>query len=203
MKRIHNSKRGFTLVEMMLALAIITIIGWTTVALMMAIRDGFMTTYNTNDSSDYAVLYGNGFENTYLKHTQDNTDATIYVDPADATLKWGTNDTDVVFKPSQMKTTNRTTHNVVDKWIIRMYFHADPADYSRTINYKVVILDNYYTPNKIMCVYEGSCWAPHMDYKRVSMDNSNGGSGDTTDSQIRTSCGLDSTWYTCLKYTHG
>ena len=73
MRRIHSSKRGFTLVEMMLALAIITIIGWTTVALMIAIKDSFMTTYNTNDSSDYALLYSNGFENSYLAHTQNKS----------------------------------------------------------------------------------------------------------------------------------
>ena len=104
MKRIHSSKRGFTLVEMMLALAIITIIGWTTVALMIATKDSFMTTYNNNDSADYAMLYANGFENSFLAHTQNHSAGTFGTRPADSVLE--DKPGHAVFTPNYMQTTN-------------------------------------------------------------------------------------------------
>ena len=158
MRNIRNSKRGFTLVEMMLALAIICIIGWTTVALMIAIKDSFMTTYNVNDSADYALLYANGFENSYLAHTQANESGTFRIREADSVLCSADSSTPV-FTPSQMKTKGGT----VDKWVVRMYFSIDPTDASQVVKYKIFVLDNYYSPNfKLMCKYEGSVWAPHL-----------------------------------------
>ncbi len=170
MRRIHRNKRGFTLVEMMLALAIITIIGWTTVALMMATKDSFMTTYNTNDSSDYAMLYANGFENSFLAHSQNKTAGTFGTRPADSILE------DVaghaVFTPRQMQTTNVNTGHVVDKWIIRSYFYVDPTDASQTVKYKFFVIDNYYSPTwKVMNVYEGSVWAPHIGVGKLTLSS--------------------------------
>lgn len=161
MRRVRSNKRGFTLVEMMLALAIISIIGWTTVALMIATKDSFMTTYNTNDAADYALLYANGFENSFLAHTQNHTNGTFGVRPADSVLEDQAGHP--VFEPRQMKTTNRNTGATVDKWIVRTYFNFDQTSASQTVSYKIFVIDNYYSPTwKVMTVYEGSCWAPHM-----------------------------------------
>lgn len=169
MKRIYSSKRGFTLVEMMLALAIIVIIGWTTVALMFCIKDSFMTTYNTNDSSDYAVLYANGIENAYLRHTQNKTSTELSIDPVNSILK--DNGTQV-FAPMQMKTTNVNSGLEVDKWEIRAYYKIDKTDGASVVKYKVFVVDNYYSPTyKIMCIHEDSVWAPHMDYGKVTTKN--------------------------------
>lgn len=181
MRRIHGSKRGFTLVEMMLALAIISIIGWTTVALMIAIKDSFMTTYNTNDSSDYALLYANGFENSFLAHSQNKAKGKFGCD-TNSILE---QDTGVeVFTPRQMKTTNVTTGNVVDKWVVRTYFYIDPNDASQTVKYKIFVLDNYYSPTwKVMCVHEDSVWAPHLGVGKLTL--SNYASADAADTYIR------------------
>ena len=202
MKRIHNNKRGFTLVEMMLALAIIVIIGWTTVALMMATRDSFMTTYNTNDSSDYAVLYADGFENTYLRHTQEDaavgTTSTITIDKTHSILK----DNGVaVFAPSQMTTKNVNNGHIVDKWEIRMYFHYDNTDGKQIVNYKVFVVDNYYSPTyKVMCIQEGEVWAPHMGYGKITLSNTL--SGDNVDTFLRGQSTYHLTgWYDTITYT--
>ena len=198
MMQVYKSKRGFTLVEMMLALAIITIIGWTTVALMMAVKNSFMTTYNTNDSSDYAMMYANGFENAFLAHTQNNTTGKFYIDPTGSVLMQTS--TKEVFTPRQMKTTNLTTNAVVDKWNVRIFFNYSYTDASQIVKYKVYVLDNYYSPNKVMSVYEGSVWAPHMTQDRITPSNING--DDDTNKSIRTSMGADSAnWYDCIEYT--
>lgn len=197
MRRVHNSKRGFTLVEMMLALAIITIIGWTTVALMIAIKDSFMTTYNVNDSSDYALLYANGFENSYLQHTRDNQDVTLGIDPANSILMAGTTP---VFTPRQMKTTNRNTNQVVDKWIVRIYFKLDQTDYSQAVKYKVFVIDNYYSPTrKVLCVTDGTVWAPHLAPGNLDVDDY---SDDPlgVDSDLRSTYSLGSDWHNYIKF---
>lgn len=176
MRHIRNSKRGFTLVELMLAMAIITIIGWTTVALMIAIKDSFMTTYNVNDSADYAILYANGFENAFLAATQNNNNVTVHVRESDNTL-CKDSITGEIFHPSQMKTTRRSDGTVVDKWLVRMYFKldTDPSgnpQASQCIRYRIYVLDNYYSPNlKLMNMYEGTIWPPHIGFGRITLSN--------------------------------
>jgi prepilin-type N-terminal cleavage/methylation domain-containing protein len=51
-----KNKKGFTLLELMLSIAIILIISGLLVGLIVAIKDGYMTVYNQNDSADYALL---------------------------------------------------------------------------------------------------------------------------------------------------
>src|SRR5574344_2738497 len=76
---IRKNRRGFTLVEMVLSLAIISIIFGLTTTLVVCVRNSFMSTYNLNDSSDYAVLYGSGFENSILSHTQNRVSGKWYI----------------------------------------------------------------------------------------------------------------------------
>ena len=199
MKRIHNNKRGFTLVEMMLALAIIVVIGWTTVALMMATRDSFMTTYNTNDSSDYATLYANGIENTYLRHTQERTDTTITIDKNHSILK---DNGTAVFTPGQMSTHRQSDGAQVDKWEVRAYYYYDNTDAGRqVIRVKIFVVDNYYSPTyKVMATQETSIWAPHMGYGKVSLSNSL--SGDAVDVYLRSQPYGLASWKDTITYTH-
>ena len=70
MKEIKKSKKGFTLVEVLLSLAIIMMIGGVIAGLCASIGSSFATTYNINDSADYAMLFGKGFENSFLSITQ-------------------------------------------------------------------------------------------------------------------------------------
>ena len=198
MKRIITNKRGFTLVEMMLALAVITIIGWTTVALMIATKDSFMTTYNTNDSADYAMLYSNGFENSFLEHTQNKRPGTFLTRKGDSVLEQNTNVP--VFTPRQMKTTNRNDGTECDKWKVRIFFKKDESDVTQSIKYKIFVIDNYYSPvPKVTCNMEGTVWAPHLDLKKLTWANY--GTDDQTDKDLRLAYGLaKDVWYNSITY---
>lgn len=175
MRSTNKNRRGFTLVEMMLALAIITIVFGLTTALMVTLKDSFVMTYNLNDSSDYAVLYGFGIENSVLAKVAKKESATWKIDTYEdesAGIKKNyvlmCDDDNYVFLPSQMQTTD-SNGNVVDKWIVETYYNVDGS----MINYIVIIKDNYYNPTKpVTCKYEGSFWIPHSS---VTLETS----GDT------------------------
>ena len=126
-------------------------------------------------------------------------DGKFYVAPTGSVLMQS--DTKEVFTSRQMKTTNLTTKKVVDKWNIRVFFNVTDTDASQIVKYKVYVLDNYYSPNKVMSVYEGSVWAPHMGMERVTVSNIN--DDDDINQSIKTSMGSDaSKWYDCIQYTH-
>ncbi|MCR4688644.1 MAG: prepilin-type N-terminal cleavage/methylation domain-containing protein [Saccharofermentans sp.] len=148
-----KNKRGFTLVEMMLSLAIITIIFGLTTALMVAIKDSFMTTVNTNDSADYGQLYAMGFEESLLRNTNNGDAGTWSIQ--DNLLKI---DSTAVFTPTQLKTTTPSGARV-DKWKIQMYFNVDSGG---RVDYIVYVIDNYYDPGKLTYTYKGSLWLPHF-----------------------------------------
>jgi prepilin-type N-terminal cleavage/methylation domain-containing protein len=162
MRRIYKNRRGFTLVEMMLSLAIIAIIFGLTTALMVSISDSFTMTYNLNDASDYAVLYGYGIENSVIAQVSQKKSSTWVV--GDYTAE-GVSEKSIlmcngepVFLPHQMKTKESGTGNVVDKWIIKMFFKTEGS----MVSYVVLVYDNYCNPTKpLMYKYEGSFWLPH------------------------------------------
>ena len=52
MKIIKKNKKGFTLLELMLSIAIITLLSGLLIILVISIKDSFMTVYNQNDSAD-------------------------------------------------------------------------------------------------------------------------------------------------------
>ena len=55
MKQKRKNKKGFTLVEVLLSLAIICMIGGVIAGLCASIGSSFGTTYNLDDSADYAA----------------------------------------------------------------------------------------------------------------------------------------------------
>ena len=178
MRRINKNKRGFTLIEMMLSLAIIAIIFGLTTALMVSISNSFTMTYNLNDASDYAMLYGYGIENSVLARVNQNKSSTWKIATCTPTggteqksvLMYGDGDDDYVFLPHQMKTTEKNTNNVVDKWIISMYFKVDGS----LVKYVVLVQDNYCNPTKpVLCKYEGSFWIPHSSVTLTTSGSTN------------------------------
>ena len=70
MKKTIKNRKGFTLVEMLLSLAIICMIGGVIGGVCVSISNSFVTTYNIDDSADYALLYAKAFENSFLDCTQ-------------------------------------------------------------------------------------------------------------------------------------
>ncbi|MCH4153576.1 MAG: prepilin-type N-terminal cleavage/methylation domain-containing protein [Saccharofermentans sp.] len=152
---IRKNRRGFTLVEMVLSLAIISIIFGLTTTLVVCVRNSFMSTYNLNDSSDYAVLYGSGFENSILSHTQNRVSGKWYISNNILTCS-GT----PVFVPDHLQTRQKDSETIVDKWNIAMYFNYTES--SSRVRYIVCVTDNYYNPGKLIYTYSSMVWLPHF-----------------------------------------
>ena len=143
MKRFNKHKFGFSLVEMVLVLAIVCLLGGIIGGLCIAISNSFITTYNIDDSADYALLFSRGFENSFLSKTQgaSNTVSTWYVNGSESIssyptlrLKQGTND-QAVFEPQYLGGSDGTY-----KWDILMYYKWDAA--SERVLYCVLLKDN-------------------------------------------------------------
>ena len=160
MRRISkNNKKGFTLLEMMLSIAIILMISGLTVILIVSIKQSFMTVYNQNDSADYAMLFGRGFEQSFLdKVVNEHTDSTFKyqvneVGSGAYRLQCNGN---TVFNPAQSRTANDTK----DKWLIKMGYKWDET--RNMVYYRVYVWDNYYNPGKFVYVYEDGFMLPHF-----------------------------------------
>ena len=90
MKRLNKHKLGFSLLEMVLVLAIICLLGGVIGGICLAISNSFITTYNIDDSSDYALLFSRGFENSFLAKSQ-KSGASNSIPAASNTVTWYVN----------------------------------------------------------------------------------------------------------------
>ena len=167
MKLINKSKKGFTLLEMMLSIAIILCLSGLLVILIISIKSSFMTVYNQNDSADYAVLQGRGFEQSFLGN--------VCFDRSIDTFTYTINNNKLtcnsrpVFEPAQSKTQNGTK----DKWKIEMYYTYEEAD--KMVKYKIYVYDNYYNPGKLAYTYNGGFLLPHYDKTVLTSGNQKDG----------------------------
>ncbi len=180
--RIKNkSKKGFTLIEMMLSIAIVTIVSGCLVSLVVGIKDSYMNTYNSDDSADYAMLYGKWLENSVLSTVQKSeglAKGTFTWEVSGSVLsKSGTGGTDTL-NLNQMKVTPKGKSVPVDKWKITMEFDKT-INMTKTssgatkgmINYTIKVYDNYYDPNApLKCTYSGGFLVPHFDNGTITSD---------------------------------
>ena len=171
MRKISRTKKGFTLLEMMLSLAIITIISGCLYTLVVAIKDSYISTYNSDDSIDYAMLYAKAFENDFLARTQQSgvyhkDDEIIWYSGVEGgvaslyrevKISGGASTTSRVFTMSMNKVYNPAGSGTVDKWKILMTYSVS----GNCVNYKITCIDNYYDPGVVRCIYEGGFWLPH------------------------------------------
>ena len=168
---IHKTKRGFTLLEMMLAIAIVTIISGCLVSLIVAIKDSYLSTYNSDDSADYAMLFAQGFENSFLAATQNRSSI-----PSKASYTWSIKkkadangimfdtlykDSTPVFSLSQMTVRRSGESSNVAKWLIKMEYSWNSTN--GMVNYTIYVIDNYYNPGHMKCVYNGGFLMPHFN----------------------------------------
>jgi len=142
----------------MLSIAIIMMISGLTVTLIIAIKDSFMTVYNSNDSTDYAYLYSRAFEQSLLNKVMyeqtDGASSYIYVVSGNR-LRVNTNR---VFEPSQG--TVNVNGTVKEKWDIYMGYKWDSS--KNIVSYKIYVYDAYYNPGKLTYTYKGSVLLPHF-----------------------------------------
>lgn len=176
MKKTRKNRKGFTLVEMLLSLAIICMIGGVIGGLCVSIANSFATTYNIDDSADYAMLYAKGFENSFLACTQGagvktnvwtwevtNTKG-ISGPPLLQVTKPGTG-TENVFTPRFIGTSSTPS-----KWRVIMFFCVEEKSNttkSALIKYRIYMRDNYSNTSYIYR-YDGSFWVPRF-YERADL----------------------------------
>lgn len=171
MKKTHKqNKYGFTLVEMMLSIAIIIIISVLFVPMLISVKDSFKRVYNANDAADYAQLYAKAFENQLIYDIQNGVSGSSYtyrVTPYDATNASNSciflaNETDVYnFAEINGMNTNRDGK---PKWEIIMDYDVDvlPSGKGYIIEYCVVMVDQFNDPGSVELEYGGSFWIPPM-----------------------------------------
>ncbi|MBO4243156.1 MAG: prepilin-type N-terminal cleavage/methylation domain-containing protein [Clostridiales bacterium] len=171
MRKSHKqSKYGFTLVEMMLSIAIIIIISVLFVPMLISIKDSFKRVYNANDAADYAQLYAKAFENQLIYDIQNGVSGETYtykVSPYNATNASSSciflaNDVDVYdFATISGMNTNREGK---PKWEI--LFDSDvevlPGEKGFLVEYCIVMVDQFNDPGKVELEYGGSFWIPPM-----------------------------------------
>lgn len=140
MKKKIKNKKGFTLLELMLSIAIITIISGLFIGLIIATNKSYITVCEQNDLADCAALQSKGYEQLFL-------DNALYGDVKKSFSFTIQNNklycnNNIIFAPPITK-----IQNYKDKWQIRMGFNYNST--TNFIKYKIQIQDNnqklYYT----------------------------------------------------------
>ncbi len=168
MRKQTKNKKGFSLVEMVLAIAIIVLIGGVIAGICASISNSFITTYNIDDSTDYAMLYGRGFENSFLAYSQAKNQSvgdgyTWYIKDAQGlsntvptlTVATGGGD-EAVFNPQFL---GKDDPSGKSKWNVTMFYKYEPG--TTCVLYRIFIKDNY--DNGVITRYDGSFWVPRLE----------------------------------------
>ena len=153
MKR--SNKKGFTLIEMLLAIAITLIISAVFISLIVAIRSSYYRTYNDVDCSDIAAMYAEALENTVLYDVQNGIDDKIELNASGILTN-----TAHTINFNGIDNFNRAGGGEAGrKWDIRMLctFNAATGEF----RYRFFFVDKYINTDYLHYVYEGSFWIPN------------------------------------------
>lgn len=151
MKIIKKNKRAFTLVEVMLAIAIIMLIMGLFVSLIYAVRDSFYRTYTSNDAADYAYLYSQAVENYIIKNAEQDpgTPHTYEIDAI--------HDSQFLCDGTAPFTLTQMVKDGNPKW--KIYMYAKDLG-NGMISYTLYLVDNYNNPGELVMTYESTLWIP-------------------------------------------
>lgn len=155
-----NNKSGFTLLEVMLAIAIIMLVSGLFVSLIIATHESYYTTYNYNDSTDYCQMYGKIISDRVLADRQDTgfttgQHRTYWMNASTCQFEEVGSSTPIVEMP-RVHNNDGTL-----KWIFAV---SDISFDSSTniVDFEITVIDNYHNPGEVLYVYDFSCWIPNM-----------------------------------------
>lgn len=160
MKKQNKSKKGFTLVEVMLSIAIIVMISGLFVTLIYAVKNSFYRTYNYDDATDYAALYSQALENQILRDAQASRGGSILyrIQGSESEFYRIVNGAGGTSQP-MFNLTQMHNKDGNCKWLIyldKCCYHKD----SHILEYQLVLVDNYYNPGDEILRYDGELWIP-------------------------------------------
>ncbi|MCQ2532179.1 MAG: type II secretion system GspH family protein [Saccharofermentans sp.] len=179
MKRIgKRTKKGFTLVEMLLAIAITLVISILFVNLIIAVKDSFYRVYNDDDSTDIAALYAQALENQMIYDSQNGNANTYRISPTDYILVTYDGSTETDTFGFRALTDFNVNKDGVYKWrvYLQVRTESDGVTLAKTdaagnkvapgtVQYTLYVVDNYYDPGKLVQTYTGSFWLPdHLGF---------------------------------------
>lgn len=150
MKRVN--KKGFTLLEMMLAIAIAMVISGLFLSLIVAVRTSFYRAYNDDDCADIAAMYAKALENQILYDVQNHVSDSISIS---STSELTSSNQAFGFAD---RISNFNNSSAEQKWDIRMIAYYDES--TGEFIYKFYFIDLYVNPGYCHYVYEGSFWIP-------------------------------------------
>lgn len=160
MRRIaKDNKAGFTLVEVMLAIAITLLISGMFVSLIIATHSAYYTTYNYNDSTDYCQLFGKIMQDKILSDRQDSSFTS-------GTRKYMMNSSICQFTTASstvpiVEVPRVTNSDGTLKWI----FAVSDVTFDSTTNVatiEITVVDNCITPGDILYTYDVTFWVPNL-----------------------------------------
>ena len=160
MKKITRAnKTGFTLLEVMLAIAIILLISGLFVNLIIATHESYYTTYNYNDSTDYCQMYGKIIQDQILADRQDTSfgsgaSRTYTMDASQCQFVDGSG-TPIVELP---RVTNR---DGTLKWVFAIS-SVDFDSATNMCNIEITVIDNYRNPGSVLYTYSFGFWVPNL-----------------------------------------
>lgn len=155
MRMIKKNKRAFTLVEMMLAVAIIIMTSGVFFSLIITVMKSHTNVAATNDVADFALLNAKAFENTVINAKEVGSGSNkIYVNANNQLSKNGT----ALFNLNQYK----VEPDGNDKWAVDFSYTLDE---NGLCNYTIKLSDaSTITMEgivKYVYTYKGSVYIPH------------------------------------------
>lgn len=158
MRKFNKNKKGFTLVEVMLAVAIIAMTAGMFFSLILVVMKSHANVVSANDCADFAMINARAFENSVInaKSVGAGGDNTIQV-VGNKLCKNGT----PLFNLDQYK----VEPGPKDKWVLTFTYDIDTNGYC---NYKIGLADSNATSSvdgliKYTYVYNGSVYIPHCE----------------------------------------
>lgn len=158
------NKKGFTLLEMMLSIAIIVLVSGLFVSLILATKDSYYRTYNRNDSTDYAALYSQALENQILRDWQMmptiSEGEVCYGITRDGTSALGREVGSSFTSPTPIFNLSQMTNKDGNiKWEIYIG-NVSWDDTNNKLTYTIYIVDNYLNPGSLQSTYTSTIWLP-------------------------------------------